>query len=407
VKCPQSERFVARDFTRDERASYDRSVTSVVRRALAVGLSLVSFAPLCMSLSCTRRESPSAPPDTAAIAPAASKELTAAPPAPPAPTVKLVGRFDTSDPAAIRFAWSGSMVVGRFKGTAIRARLRDEGGKNHFQVLVDGEPKSVLKMDRAKEVYSIAEGLTDGVHDVALYKRTEAKLGEVAFLGFEPEGTMLPPPPAAERRIEIIGDSISAGYGNEGPGATCPFVPSEENQYTTYGAIAARELKAEHVTVAWSGKTIGEMTDYYERTLPDRPDSVWDFKSWTPQLVVMNIGTNNFATYDPGETRYVRIYTNLFDRVRKAYPNAFILCLLGPMLTDVYPPGKHNLTLARKYMTAAIAKIKGSGETNFEYVELPEQNHANGLGCGFHPSVKTHKLMAERVVAVAKERLGW
>ena len=42
------------------------------------------------------------------------------------------------------------------------------------------------------------------------------------------------------------------------------------------------------------------MTDYYERTLPDRPESVWDFKAWTPQLVVMNIGTNNFATHDPG-----------------------------------------------------------------------------------------------------------
>ena len=393
-------RFVARDFTPGEDASYDHCVTSVVRRALVMGLSLVTLAPL--SLSCTRRESTSAPAPTAVISSAAVKEVAA-----PAPTVKLVGRFDRTDPTAIRFAWSGSMIVGRFKGTGISARLKDESGKNHFQVLVDGEPKAVFKTDHTKETFSLAEGLPDGVHEVALYKRTEAKVGEVSFLGFDPQGTMLPPPPGAERRMEIIGDSISAGFGNEGPGATCPFVPAEENQYSTYGAVAARELKAEHVTIAWSGKTIGEMTDYYERTLPDRPESVWDFTAWTPQLVVMNIGTNNFATYDPGETRYVRIYTNLFDRIRKAYPKAFIVCLLGPMLTDVYPPGKHNLTLARRYMKSAIAKIKASGETNFEYVELPEQNHADGLGCGFHPSVKTHKLMADRVVAVAKERLGW
>jgi lysophospholipase L1-like esterase len=376
-------------------------VHSVVRSALVVGSAFFLVA------ACTRQESPSAPAPSPVMASLGEAVTPKAPTPPaPAPTVKLVGRFDTSDPAAIRFAWPGSMIAARFKGTGISARLKDDGN-NRFQVLIDGEPKAVLKTDRTKESYTLAEGLTEGVHDVAIYKRTEAKVGEVAFLGFDAQGSILPPPPPGERRMELIGDSITAGYGNEGPGAVCTFNPAEENQYATYGAIAARALNAEHVTIAWSGKTIGEMTDYYERTLPSRPESVWDFKAWTPQLVVMNIGTNNFATYDPGETRYVRIYSNLYDRVRKAYPQAFIMCLLGPMLTDVYPPGKQNLTLARKYMKAAIEKIKASGETNFEYVELPEQNHANGLGCGFHPSLKTHKLMADRVVAVAKERLGW
>lgn len=359
-------------------------------------------------VACTRQDA-SAPAPSPVIAPLGSKESlsSASPPSAASPrAVKLVGRFDTSDPAGVRFAWSGSMIAGRFKGTGISARIKDEG-KNHFQVIVDGEPKAVIKTDHTKEVYSLAEGLVDGVHDVAIYKRTEAKVGEVTFLGFDPQGTMLPAPPPGERRIELIGDSITAGYGNEGPGAVCTFNPAEENQYSTYGAVAARALNAEHVTIAWSGKTIGEMTEFYERTLPTHPESQWDFKTWIPQMVVMNIGTNNFATYDPGETRYVRIYTNLFDRVRRAYPEALIVCLLGPMLTDVYPPGKNNLTLARKYMKAAIAKIQASGEKNFEYVELPEQKHSDGLGCGFHPSVKTHKLMADRVVAVAKERLGW
>ena len=374
-----------------------------VRYAFVVGLAVASLTP--SFVSCTRQESPSAPAPTPVMG-AVGSALAPAPTAGPPLMVKLVGRFDASDPAAVRFAWSGSMVVGRFKGTGISVRLRDEG-KNLFQVLVDGEPKAVIKTDHTKQAYTLADGLPDGVHDVAIYKRTEANVGEAVFLGFDPQGTMLPPPPPAERRIELIGDSITAGYGNEGPGAVCTFNPAEENQYATYGAVAARALNAEHVTIAWSGKTIGQMTDFYEKTLPARAESVWDFKAWTPQLVVMNIGTNNFATYDPGETRYVRIYTNLFDRVRKAYPQALIVCMLGPMLSDVYPPGKQNLTLAKKYMRAAMAKIKASGEANYEYLELPEQRHSDGLGCGFHPSVKTHKLMADRLVAVAKGRLGW
>ena len=381
---------------------------SVVRSALVVGFTSLSLASVG---GCTRPESASAPKPSPLIAAAsvgsavtAAKEAVTQPA--PVASVKLVGRFDTSEPGALRFAWPGSMIAARFKGTAVSVRLKDEG-RNLFEVIVDGEPKTILKTDHTKESYALAEGLPDGVHDVAIYKRTEAKVGEVSFLGFDVQGTMLPPPPQADRRIELIGDSITAGYGNEGPGAVCTFNPVEENQYLTYGALAARALGAEHVTVAWSGKTIGEMTDYWERTLPNRPESLWDFKSWTPQLVVMNVGTNNFATYDPGETRYVRIYSNLFDRVRKAYPQAFIMCLLGPMLTDVYPEGKKNLTLARKYMKATMEKIKASGESNFEYVELPEQKHSDGLGCGFHPSLKTHKLMSDRLTAMLKERMGW
>ena len=351
-------------------------------------------------VACTRQETPSAPAPTPIIASATPAA------APPAATVRYVGRFDTTDPTAVRFAWSGSMIAGRFKGTGIAARLKDDG-KNFFQVIVDGEAKQVLKTEASKDTYTLADGLPDGVHDIAIYKRTEAEVGEAVFRGFDPKGTMLPAPPGAERRMELIGDSITAGFGNEGPGAVCPFTPGEENQYTAYGAVAARALNAEHVTIAWSGKTIGQMTDFYERTLPSRPDSHWDFKAWIPQLVVMNVGTNNFATYDPGETRYVRIYSALFDRVRNAYPDALIVCILGPMLTDIYPPGKNNLTLAKRYMKSAMAKIKASGEKNYEYLELPEQKHSDGLGCGFHPSVKTHKLMADRVVAIAKERLGW
>lgn len=380
---------------------------SVVRRPLASGVTFLALVASVTAAGCTRPEPiANAPIPSAAISASATTEGTA----PAAPTVassvRLVGRFDTTDPNAIRFAWSGSMISARFKGTGITARLHDDG-KNVFQVIVDGEAKAVFKSEHSRDSYRLADGLPDGPHEVAIYKRTEAEVGEVVFSGFDVKGEMLPPPPHAERRMELIGDSITAGYGNEGPGAVCSFSPEDQNQYTTYGAVAARALGAEHVTIAWSGKTIGQMTDFYERTLPSRPDSRWDFKSWTPQLVVMNIGTNNFATYDPGETKYVRIYSALYDRVRKAYPDAFIVCLLGPMLSDVYPIGKNNLTLARRYMKAAMAKIKASGETKYEYLELPEQKHSDGLGCGFHPSVKTHKLMADRLTALAKDKLGW
>ncbi|HEY8079854.1 MAG TPA: SGNH/GDSL hydrolase family protein, partial [Labilithrix sp.] len=128
--------------------------------------------------------------------------------------------------------------------------------------------------------------------------------------------------------------------------------------------------------------------------------------SWVPNVVVVNVGTNNFATYDPGEPRFVHFYSVLVERIRKAYPDAFIVCALGPMLSDRYPTDRKNLTQAKKYMKTAMAKIEAS-DPKVAYLEFPEQNHADGLGCGWHPSKKTNQLMSERLVALLKEKMGW
>lgn len=362
-----------------------------------------------LAVACTKADGSTSPSPNPIVATAqAATSPSHAPPAPaaPAPTVRYVGRFDKSDGGA-RFAWSGSSVVARFQGTSISVRLKDDGaGKNVWYAIVDGEPKALFKADAKRDTYTLAEGLSDGVHEVALYKRTEARYGEAVFLGFETKGKILPAPPPKARRIEVIGDSITTGYGNEGPGPTCLPTTEQQNPYVTYASLTARELNADLHTVAWSGKTILEMTQLYDRTLPERADSKWDFKSWVPHVVVVNLGTNNFALADPGEARFVRLYTALVDRIRTAYPDALIVCALGPMLTDVYPEGHHNLTQARRYMKTAVAKLRDK-DSKVELLEFPEQKHSDGLGCGFHPSAKTHKQMAERLVAFVREKVGW
>ena len=60
--------------------------------------------------------------------------------------------------------------------------------------------------------------------EVRLYRRTEASFGVTRFLGVElGGGKLLAPPPAAARRIEVVGDSVTCGYGNEGADMNCPF----------------------------------------------------------------------------------------------------------------------------------------------------------------------------------------
>ena len=378
---------------------------------MATPLAVLSVVSACTRKDTSGADAPSSGPGIVATAAAAAAGPVVHPqPVPEKTTPRFVGRW-VPDGNGMRCSWSGSYVVGRFKGTGISARIKDEGF-NLFQVVIDGEPKKILTTDKAKgeHVYQLAEGLPDAVHEVSLHRRTEAKVGEAVFYGFEPipPGKLLPPSPAPERRIETIGDSITTGYGNEGPGAACGYVNSQQNEYATYGAIAARNLGADHTTIAWSGKTLHEMKGYFDKALPQRTDGPrWDFSQYQPQVVVVNVGTNNFALVDPGEARFVRLYHELVHTVRAAYPKAFIVCALGSMLSNVYPEKRNNLTQARKYMKVAVAKLKEAGDTNLDFLEFPEQNHADGLGCGFHPSLKTHKLMGERLTAFIKERMGW
>ncbi len=159
---------------------------------------------------------------------------------------------------------------------------------------------------------------------------------------------------------------------------------------------------------AWSGKTIHEMTENFDKSLPARKDGpAWNFATYTPDVIVLNLGTNNFANLDPGEPRFVRVYLDLLRKVRAAHPRAFIVSALGPMLSDRYPEGRQSLTKARRYTLSAIAKAKEEGEANLGFLEFPEQRHAEGLGCGFHPGLVTHKRMGEQLAAFLKERLGW
>jgi lysophospholipase L1-like esterase len=316
-------------------------------------------------------------------------------------------RYDATDPSSARLAWSGSGATARFRGTRIDARLRDPSGHNAFQVIVDGNPTNAITLQPDSDTYTLASGLASGEHEIVFEKRTEARVGEVEFLGFVvPDGDLLPPPAPRTRRIEFVGDSITAGYGNEGANQHCRFSPTTENAFMTYGAITARTLAAEHAIVAWSGRTIDGMAEVYDRALPQRTDSVWDAHAWTPDVVVVNLGTNDVTRGDQ-EPEFVQSYVKLLGHLRERYPQALLVSAVGPMLTDTYPPGKHTLTRARKYVQNAVNQRKQAGDARIVYVEFPTQDGSTGYGCDYHPSRTTHERMADKLVGVLKQEMGW
>jgi lysophospholipase L1-like esterase len=141
---------------------------------------------------------------------------------------------------------------------------------------------------------------------------------------------------------------------------------------------------------------------YFDRTLPDRADSVWDFSQFQPQAVVINLGTNDFSTtVDPTEQEFVAAYATLLERVRDAYPDALILCTVGPLL------GGTDLTTAQAYIASAVQQRVQAGDASVQTFDLAPQNPADGYGCDYHPSLRTHEIMADVLIGVLGTELGW
>jgi lysophospholipase L1-like esterase len=299
----------------------------------------------------------------------------------------------------------------RFVGRSIALRLR--GSEDQLGVRVDDVTLPRLVLDRARERYVVAHDLDAGEHELMVHKRTEALVGEVQLLGVEldDDGRLLPPPPARGRRIELIGDSITAGYGVLASDPSTPFSPATEDFALSYGGLMAGLLDADVVAVAWSGRGVCRNYDdepgatlpaLYERTLPARPASRWDFARWIPDAVVINLGTNDFSCgRGPAPRAFGDAYQALVARVRAAYAGAHIFCALGPMLDDA------PLAEARALIDRALDGLRAEGLTRLEYVEHPPQSPAEGYGCDYHPSAATHRRMAAQLTGIIRARLGW
>ena len=344
---------------------------------------------------------------------------------PAAPELHLEGRFESgsSNPG---FELPGSAVWLRFQGTSVKATLgehsleSDDYGNvahNWYDVVVDGQPASAVQANEGVNTYVLAQGLAKGEHTLVLRRRTEAYVGEADFEGFELDpGAKALPVAVPSRRIEFVGDSITAGFGVDGPNRDCLFSAGTENYSHSYAALTAQSLGAEQIAVAasgagvyrnWKGALDNTMGDLYLRALPTHSDSRWNFSRWKPDAVVLNLGTADFTGGDPGSAAFIGAYQALIAKVRQNYPSALVVVTLGPMLSDLWPPGVNALTQARSYLQILVADLNAAGDARVKMLEFENQDNAASFGCKVHPSAATQQQMADRLTAFLRTQLGW
>ncbi len=260
----------------------------------------------------------------------------------------------------------------------------------YFTVVVDGvrTRTRVECTEHAKyETKSIvlASNLASGDHHIEVYRQTEASQSFCVGLSVTFTGTLLPPAPKAPLTFDVIGDSISGGYGCLWDGTPHQgFHPKYQDGTQTYAFLTGKAFGADVrvCQVSGYGCVRGQnandenMQILYPYLCLNRDETPYPFD--TPaDVVIINLGTNDSRVGVSG-TEFQVGAKNLMQLARQKNPNAKIVWCTGMMGT-----------FYGNEVQAAVTEL-GGADNGYFYVPLPY----GGSGAGAHPAASEHKAAA-------------
>ena len=329
--------------------------------------------------------------------------------------IQVVGRVSRQQPDVLRFTYPGVQLIAGFKGTSLRMKAKPKSA--FYMVQIDQqEPFKVDFFNQEDSVLLLAEGLPDGQHTIRLMHVTEGYDLKPEFYGFilDPGKDLTEAPALPQRRIEFIGNSITCGYGIEATEATDPFYYHTENHYYSFAALTARNLEAQHLVVARSG--IGIFRNYngpydgqpetampalYDYTNYNDTSEVWDYRQYTPDVVCVNLGTNDTSAGRYNKVKLHEAYAAFLQHLRSRYPQAKIVLMSGCMLS-----GQRMKDVADA-QDAVVAEASRRGDKRVYRFTFTPQDGSLGYGANYHPSVRQQEKMAGELTPFLREIMGW
>ncbi|KAM6529259.1 hypothetical protein FALCPG4_007406 [Fusarium falciforme] len=331
----------------------------------------------------------------------------------PRPSYNFVGRVN---PATKELTWPSTGVSFTFDGTKATIGINTVTGTSSVDLIIDGGDPILIGNVNGTSISTPA--LPKGTHTVELRKRSESSLGSFRITDVDTDGILIPTT-LPKRKIEIIGDSISVGYGLDGV-LPCTDSAILQNNGKTYGAVAARALGADYSVIAWSGKglirnyastppdPLPPMPVLYTRYGANDKDNSFSFpKPWRPDAVVINLGTNDFSylgvrdPVDPADlTKALVVFVG---SIHSHYPKAHFFFVSSPMLSDNYPSeADAQKSTSVQMLKNAIRQLRG---VRTHLVDWPSQG--SEVGCDYHPNEATQFQGGALLEASIKLALGW
>lgn len=317
----------------------------------------------------------------------------------------LLGRHHVNSGVAV-FDWVGTGVSFRIsqenetRQAAVRVDMDGNGAR--FVIIKQGNEIKDLFTSKGRRAYDLGVEVQGG-DVVTLMKSSEAE--RVSLYGVSLDGLGLASwSQASQRRIDVYGDSDTAGYGVDGKWwwPSCGFRAEKYNNFAHGWTLnAASALQAELHVQAISGigviknaggSTSRTMTQLLGRTLHTVDADDYDGSSWPPSLIVFYIGSNDFVNFaNPSKDEFIAAYKDMVARI------------LAPFGSGAPP----------------VVHVCGEQKTPCEWIEGFAKStgnvftrtgpNAGGIpsGCMGHRDVRQQKTLAERLTPVFATAAGW
>lgn len=275
--------------------------------------------------------------------------------------VARMGRTELIGDGSVRFGYPGVSFYLNFEGSRLSVEAAADGERNYLDVIVDGGEPRKLHLAQGRQTLVLLEAGQPGKHGVELVNRSETWHGVATLKSFDTDGQWLQPPDLAQRKLLVLGDSITCGEAIDRVAGT-KKEPSWWNPRASYGMLIARELRSQVQLVCYGGRGLIRtwdnktddlnLIDYYQLAIADKLHPVqWNQKNYEPDVIVSAIGTNDMAPGIPEREPYVEAYVKLVRMLLKDHPRAQIMLTEGGILT-----GEKQAALTG-YIAETVARI--------------------------------------------------
>lgn len=246
--------------------------------------------------------------------------------------------------------------------------------------------------------------------------------------GFRCDGDFFPVD-SKRFKLEFIGDSITSGEGTYGAREDMDWLPMYMSVSQNYAKIVSDALGAEYrllsqggwgVLCGWDNDPRHNIPSRYEQICGLAEGEInkklgakkpYDFTSWVPDVIIVNLGTNDAGAFrqpawrnpESGEmfgqriqedgtfhpedvARFEEAVVNFLGMIRRNNPTSHIVWVYGML--------GYELTLAITNALNTYRRLTGDG--NLAFLQLPNTTEET-IGSRTHPGVPSH-IRSARVI---------
>ena len=286
--------------------------------------------------------------------------------------------------------------------------LKDAFGEEHYlTVYVDGErnPERLVINKAGSVNVKVAEDLPAGDHTISIYRANENYQGKMYVRGvILPEGTTaLAAPSNKDKYIEVIGDSITSGWGIHPYSGSETATSLREDGTKTYAFLTKEALDTDISVLSQSGIGVvchanGNTNDTMDMFYPVVNYSHGYKEDYSfarqPDIVIINLGTNDNYAITHGTHTIKQIkekFKNFLYLIREKNPAANIVWVYGMMLKA---DAEMN-TIIRE-----VIEEVGGEDCKFYSIGMTGNQSAHAG----HPDAAAHEAASEALVNFINEK---